>query len=150
YCTKQSDMRVRRALLAGVSAVAAFAAAPRAQAQVVSDTGWVQLHESASDAASTSIAGYDFGIGYSVSFSIEGYNWDVAPNTVTVTCVSYTVDTGITTITVQTAICPVLPGTIASQSTVNTDVSYAGFPAVKHTRTVVWNVPDAGATARLD
>jgi hypothetical protein len=132
------------------AAAAAIALAPgHAGAAVVSDTGWAQLKESASDSASTTIAGNDFAIGYAASFSIEGYNWDVAPDTVTVTCVSYTIDLGIVSITVQASACPVLPGIKLSQTTANLSTTYAGFPAIQHTTTIVWDVPDAGATARV-
>ena len=46
--------------------------------------GRVQIIESSSNSASTTISGNDFGIGYSASFVAEGFNFDVLPNTVTI------------------------------------------------------------------
>jgi len=137
-------------LVAGVAAVAAIALPGRAHATTVhSDTGWVQLQASASDSASTTIAGHEFAIGYAANFTVEGYNWDFAPNTVSVSCVSMTIDIGFGTITLPLTTCPVLPGTKLSQTTVHTDTTYGGRPAVRNTTTVVWDVPDSGTMAKL-
>jgi hypothetical protein len=128
----------------------ALALAPgAASAATFSDTGWVQLQASASDSASTTIAGYDFGIGYSARFAVEGYNFDVAPNTVSVSCISMVVDT-IITITIPITTCPTLPGIKLSQTVTNTPVTLNGLPATRRTTTIVWDVPDAGAMARVD
>src|SRR5262245_51060086 len=132
-------------------AAAAAALAPHdAGAAVFKDTGWVQLQLSASDSASTTIAGYDFGIGYSAHLGLEAYNWDVAPNIITVSCVTMLVDMGMFTFPIQLSQCPTLPGTPLSESTVNTNTTYAGHPAVRKTTTVIWNVPDSGAQARAE
>jgi hypothetical protein len=134
-----------------MSAIAAgLALAPgAAHATSHSDTGWVQLQASAADSASTTIAGYDFGVGYDARFAIEGYNWDVAPNTVSVSCVSLVID-GFITITIPLTVCPTLPGTKLSQTTTSTSTTVGGQPAIRKTTTIVWDVPDAGALARVD
>jgi hypothetical protein len=135
----------RAAVVLGALALAPSAA----HATTFSDTGWVQLHASASDSASTTIAGHDFGIGYSARFAIEGYNWDVAPNTVAVSCISLVIDT-IVTITIPITVCPTLPGTKLSQSVSSVNTTFNGLPAIRKTTTIVWDVPDAGALARVD
>jgi hypothetical protein len=132
-------------------AAAALALAPNpARAVTHSDTGWVQLRLAASDSASTTIADREFGIGYAAQFAIEGYNWDVAPNTISVSCVSYLVDMGAITITIQASECPTLPGTQLSHSVASTSATFAGMPATRKTTTIEWDVQDAGATARAD
>jgi hypothetical protein len=135
----------RAAVVLGALALAPSAA----HATAFSDTGWVQLHASVSDSASTTIAGYDFGIGYSARFAIEGYNWDVAPNTVSVSCISMVIDT-IITLTIPITTCPTLPGIKLSQSVSNVNTTFNGLPAIRRTTTMVWDVPDAGALARVD
>jgi hypothetical protein len=130
------------------AAAAASLAPGEARATTYSGTGWVQLQKSASDSASTTIEGHDFGIGYTAYFGLEGYNWDVAGNTVSVSCVSYAILGGLFTVTESE--CPTLPGTLQSSSTVSTSTTYGGLSATKKTKTLVWDVPDAGALARLD
>lgn len=143
--------RTNLAARASALAAAALAVAPGpARAVTHSDTGWVQLRLAASDSASTTIADREFGIGYAAQFAIEGYNWDVAPNTISVSCVSYLVDMGPITITIQASECPTLPGTQLSHQVASTSATYAGMPAIKKTTTIVWDVQDAGATARAD
>lgn len=133
-------------LAAGLAAaIAAMVQPGAARAAVHSDTGWVQLETSASDSASTTIAGKDFAIGYTADLSVEAYNWDVAPNTITVSCVSLTIDTGLITITLPVTTCPILPGIKLSQTTVKTETTVGGWPAIRNTTTVVWDVPDSGA-----
>jgi hypothetical protein len=143
--------RIPATVAACASAVlGALALAPgAAHAAVFSDTGWVQLQAAASDSASTTIAGYDFGIGYSARFAIEGYNWDVAPNTVSVSCISMVVDT-IITLTIPITVCPTLPGIKLSESVASVNTTFNGLPAIRKTTTIVWNVPDAGALTRVD
>ena len=141
---------LNRPSLAAVSALAAAAAvahAPReADATTYSGQGWVQLQKSASDSASTTIKGNDFAIGYAAYFGIEGYNWDVATDTISVSCVSYVVGG----ITITDSECPTLPGNRLSSSTVSTSSTYAGLSATKKTTTNVWDVPNGGAMARVD
>jgi hypothetical protein len=149
FCGEASRAPAKIAACAS-AVLGALALAPgAAHAAVYSDTGWVQLQASASDFASTTIAGYDFGVGYSAHLGIEGYNWDVAPNTVSVSCISYVVD-GIITLTIPITQCPTLPGTKLSQTVVSTSTTFNGLPATRKTTTIVWDVPDAGALARAD
>jgi hypothetical protein len=64
--------------------------------------------------------------------------------------VSYLVDYGWFDILKIASQCPTLPGTLQSSSTVNTSTTYDGMPATKKTRTLVWDVQDVGALARVD
>jgi hypothetical protein len=137
--------------LSALAATTALALAPTAaHATTYSGQGWVQLQKSASDSASKTIEGEDFGIGYTAYFGLEGYNWDVAPNTISVSCVSYVVDMGLFDFTFVESECANLPGAKLSSSTASTSTTYNGLPATKKTTTVVWDVPDAGAVARVD
>jgi hypothetical protein len=135
------------AVTAAVTAAAALAPS-EARATTYSGTGWVQLQKSASDSAATTIEGNDFAIGYTAYFALEGYNWDVAGNTVSVSCVSYDVFSGLFTVTESE--CATLPGTLQSSSTASSSTTYGGLPATKKTTTLVWDVPDVGALGRLD
>jgi len=127
---------------------AAIGLAPsHAGATTYSGTGWVQLEKSSSNSASTTMAGYDFGIGYTAYFGLEGYNWDVAPDTISVSCVKYLIG-GI--ISVVDSECPNLPGTMISSSTTSEASTYAGMPATKKTTTAIWDVPNMGAMAKVD
>jgi hypothetical protein len=116
---------------------------------VFSDTDWVQLQAAASDDTSTTIAGYDFGIGYDARFALEGYNWDVAPNTVSVSCVSIELE-GLFHLIIPISVCPTLPGTKLSQTVATLPTTVNGVPATRRTTTIVWDVPDAGALARAN
>ncbi len=133
------------------AALSALALAPTAaRATTYSGQGWVQLQKSASDSASTTIKSNDFGIGYSAYFALEGYNWDVATNKISVSCVSYVVDLGLYDVTVSESECATLPGPLLSNTTASSSTTYGGFPATKKTQTLVWDVQDAGALARVD
>ncbi len=138
------------------AAAASLAIVPAAaRATTYSGHGWVQLQKSSSNSTSTTIAGNDFGIGYTAYFGLEGYNWDVAPNNVNVSCVSYDVEyelplIGSVTIPIVESTCPTLPGTKLSSTTASSSASYDGYPATKKTTTVVWDVPDAGAMAEVE
>ncbi len=136
--------------LSALTAAAAAMTPTAARATTYSGAGWVQLQKSASDSASTTIKGYDFGVGYSAYFALEGYNWDIASNTVSVSCVSYKIELGSLSFTVTESQCPTLPGPLQSSSTTSASVTYGGMPATKKTTTLVWNVPDVGALARVD
>lgn len=132
-----------------VTAAAALAPS-EARATTYSGTGWVQLQKSASNSASTRIEGNDFAIGYTAYFGLEGYNWDISGNTVSVSCVSYEVDMGVFNVTFTESQCATLPGTLQSSSTASSSTTYSGMPATKKTKTLVWDVPDVGALGRLD
>jgi hypothetical protein len=108
----------------------------------------MQLYLSSSQSASTTIASNDFGVGYSAYFALEGYNWDVAANTITTTCVTTIAmfPPGVST----SGMCGELPGTVQSSSSTSEQAMSGGFPVVKITSTVVWDVPDSGKMAQVD
>jgi len=137
------------ACFSAVTAAAALAPS-EARATTYSGQGWVQLQKSASASASTTIEGNDFAIGYTAYFGLEGYNWDVATNSISVSCVSYVVDAGLVDYTVTESDCPTLPGTLQSSTTASASTTYQGLPATKKTKTLVWDVQDVGALGRVD
>ena len=141
--------RAARAVCMSIAAAGLALAPSAAHATTFSDTGWVQVQAAASDDATTTIAGYDFGIGYDARFAIEGYNWDVAPNTVSVSCVSLEIE-GLFHLIIPLSVCPTLPGTKLSQTVVTAPATVGGQPATRRTTTIVWDVPDAGALARIN
>lgn len=132
-----------------LAAAAALSLAPTAaRAGTDSGEGWLQLYLSSSKSASTTIAGNDFGVGYSAYFALEGYNWDVAPNTITTTCVTTfaSFPPSIST----SGMCGELPGTVQSANVTVESTMSGGWPVQKHTQTIVWDVPDAGKMAQVD
>lgn len=139
-----------------VAAAAAAAYAPgEAGATTYSGTGWVQVDKSASSSASTTIKGNDFSIGYTAFLGLDGYNWDISPDTVSVSCTTYIVKFQILPgiymdFPVIESLCPTLPGTKLSSSTVSSSTTYQGSPATKQVTTIVWDVPDAGRLAKVD
>lgn len=141
--------RAVRAACMSIAAAGLALASSAAEAATFSDTGWAQVQAAASDDASTTIAGYDFGIGYDARIGIEGYNWDVAPNTVSVSCVSMELE-GLFHLIIPISVCPTLPGTKLSQTVATVPTTFGGQPATRRTTTIVWDVPDAGALARVN
>jgi hypothetical protein len=130
-------------------AAAVFALAPKdAAATTYSGKGWAQLQSSASDSASTTVEGNDFGIGYTAFLGLEGYNWDIANNTITTICsISIGMLTGKMTVAGD---CAPLPAPMLSSSVTATDTWSNGDLVVTQTTTTVWDVPDVGAMARAD
>ncbi|HWO17191.1 MAG TPA: hypothetical protein VNO30_00385 [Kofleriaceae bacterium] len=138
------------ARLSALATATALSLAPTAaRATKYSDDGWLQLVLSSSKSAEKTIAGNDFGIGYSAYFGLEGYNWDVAPNTITTTCSIYSVLAPLPELVVE-GNCRDLPGTLLSSSATSGMTTYDGYPAMRTAITYEWDVPDAGAMAEVD
>lgn len=143
---------MKQSILATLSALATSAlvmAPDPAGAATYSGDGWLQLVKSSSKSASTTIAGNDFGVGYSAYFGLGGYDWDVASNTITTVCSTYVV-LSIPIKTVSVGDCASLPGTQLSASVAIEMTTYKGDPAQKMTSTAVWDVQDTGAMARVE
>jgi hypothetical protein len=156
----QKDALMNRLTLAtclSTLTAAAIALTPGdAGATKYSGQGWLQLDRSSSKSVSTTIKGNDFGIGYTASFGLDGYNWDVAPDTISETCVMYMVTGTLPpfnfpyTYLVVESMCATLPGTKLSTTNTSTNTTYNGDPAIKLTTTVVWDVQNSGAMAQVD
>lgn len=133
-----------------LAAAAALSLAPTAaRAETYSGDGWLQLRSSKSESASKEIAGKDFGVGYQAYFALDGYNWDVASDTITTTCSTYTVYSSPASMVVE-GNCGSLPGKAISDSLSVAMVTYNGYLAQKMTITRVWDVQDSGAMAQAD
>jgi hypothetical protein len=150
---QEGRLQMKHSILATLSALATSAlvmAPDQAGAATYSGDGWLQLVKSSSKSASTTIAGNDFGVGYSAYFGLAGYDWDVASNTITTVCSTYIVFSFPAIKTVSEGDCASLPGTQLSASVSIETTSYGGDPAQKTTLTAVWDVQDTGAMARVE
>lgn len=150
-----SNHKLFASALSALSALTATAAlgagtASASAPPIVTNPGYLQLRAGDAASVSTTIADREFGIGYAASFGIEGYNWNVAANLISVSCVSYLVDIGLVTITVQESECATLPGPKLLSTTLQQSTTYGGYPAVKQTTVHRYDVPDTGTLARID